>query len=526
MDSLPELPRISDYVFHHAQLTPDREALVGAGQRLSYAAFAAEVRRVAGALLAAGVRPGERVAMLCSPRPEYFVTFLATAAIGGVWVGLHPRYQLGELRHALSEARPRVLIGLASADGRDYRADYAQLASEFDCIRRLVIIEGEVPGAVTFGEFLAQADNIAASQLEDARARVGADDTALIIFTSGSTGAPKGAMLRHYGLVHGARMEHRHWFAAAPVVLCNLPPNHIAGVGMTAGYGLVTGSKIVFQSRFDARGVLELIARERVTFWLQAPTMFHLALAEPQFAQYDLSSLEYIIWAGSPMAYDLVGKLERLGVPLATAFGMTELSTYVTYSDRDATQEVLAGTIGRPDPGYQLRLADADGGMVPVGTEGEIQACGRWLMNGYFNRPEETAAAFTADGWFRTGDLAVAQPDGNWKIVGRTREVYKSGGYSIFPREIEIALERHPAIAMAAVVGVPDPLFNEVGYAFVEPEPGMTVTADTLRSWCHELMANYKVPKHFTVMPQLPRLAIGKIDKVALRRLACGDLRR
>jgi len=516
--AIPELPRISDYVFHHAGRTPEKCALVWGRRRITYAGLAAEMTRTARALLAAGLEPGGRVAMLCTPQPEYFITFLATAAVGGIWLGLNPRYRLSELRHLVAETRPRILIGLAEADGRDYRPDYAALARDFDDLGSLVIIGGTMPGAVAFEAFLAGGEPVEGSRLDSARAAVGPDGTALIIFTSGSTGAPKGAMLRHFGLVHGALTEHRHWPSASPVVLSNLPANHIAGLGMTTAYGLVTGGTIVFQDRFDAGGCLELIERERVTFWLQAPAMLHFAATHPGFGKFDLSSLDYVIWGGAPMAHDLVVRLGQLDARLATAFGMTELSTYALYSDPDASPEVLAATIGRPEPSYDLRLADAEGRSVPPGAEGEIQARGRWLMGGYFNRPQETAAAYTADGWFRTGDVAVARPDGNWTLVGRLKEMYKSGGYNIYPREIEIALEKHPAVAMAAVIGVPDPVFNEVGHAFVQPPPGKAVSDGRLQEWCREHLANYKVPKRFTILAELPRLASGKIDKQSLKR--------
>lgn len=516
--AMPELPLISDYVFHHARLTPDKCALVWGGRRISYAGLAAEVSLTARALLAAGLEPGGRVAMLCTPRPEYFITFLATAAVGGIWLGLNPRYRLGELRQLLAETRPRILIGIAEAEGRDYRPDYTELVRTFDDLASLVTIGGTMPGAATFEAFLAGGETVKPSRFDGARAAVSPDDTALIIFTSGSTGAPKGAMLRHFGLVHGALTEHRHWPSACPVVLSNLPANHIAGLGMTTAYGLVTGGTVVFQDRFDARGCLDLIERERVTFWLQAPAMLHFAATHQDFATFDLSSLQYVIWGGAPMAHDLVVRLGRLDARLATAFGMTELSTYATYSDPDAGPDVLAATIGRPESSYDLRLVDAEGRCVPPGSEGEIQARGRWLMAGYYNHPQETAAAYTADGWFRTGDVAVARPDGNWTLVGRLKEMYKSGGYNIYPREIEIALEKHPEVAMAAVVGVPDPIFNEVGHAFVQPPPGKAVTDGKLQEWCREHLANYKVPKRFTVLAELPRLASGKIDKQSLKK--------
>ncbi|MGI9388271.1 MAG: class I adenylate-forming enzyme family protein [Methyloligellaceae bacterium] len=514
----PEQARVSDFIFHYAAVEPHRIAMVHEKQRLTYAEVAVRVDAVASALLGSGVGKGDRIAMLCTPRPDFIIFFLAASSIGAIWVGLNPRYKLGEFRHVIKETQPKLVVARTEIEGRDYCAALTELAEEFGCIEAVVSLDRAVKDTVTRDMFLDRGQEVAAVTLADMRETVESDDTAVIIFTSGSTGAPKGAMLSHYGLVHGARVEHEHWHSERPVVLANFPINHIAGLGMTTLCGLVAGGTIVFQDQFDAGDCLRLIEKERITFWLQAPTMFHFVVNHPKFSDVDISSIEHVIWAGSPMAEDLVATLNARGARLATAFGMTELSTYVTYSDVDAEFEALANTIGRPEARYDLRVADADGTPVPVGVEGEIQARGRWLMKGYFGHEEATREAFTADGWFRTGDTAVAREDGNWRLVGRLKEMYKSGGYNIYPREIEIAIEAHPGVAMAAVLGVSDTVYQEVGHAFVQPEVGQSIDAETLRAWCAEHLANYKVPKQFTVMGELPRLPIGKLDKMSLRK--------
>jgi acyl-CoA synthetase (AMP-forming)/AMP-acid ligase II len=514
---LPHLSRISDYTTHYVRTVPDRTALVFGEHRIDFTEMARRVDAEARALLACGIAKGDRVAMLCTPRPEFFITFLASASIGAIWLGLNPRYRLAEFRHVMTEARPALLIALTEIDGRHYGEDLIALRDSAG-LREIVTLDDPARTFEDHATFLKRGLSVDDATLAAARADVGADDPATIIFTSGSTGAPKGAMLTHRGLVEGALNEFLHWPSERPVVLVNMPINHIAGLGMTAGFGHISGGTLVFQDRFDAIGCAHLIERERVTFWLQAPTMFHFVVTHPDFAGLDLGSLEYIIWGGSPMSEHLVRQLQPLGAFLGTAFGMTELTTYVCYSDSDATPEVLANTIGRPHQAYDLRLADSAGRPVPPGTEGEIQARGRWLMKGYFGREEATRAAFTDDGWFRTGDVAVEREDGNWGLVGRQKEMYKSGGYNIYPREIEIVLEAHPDVSMAAVLGVPDPVYHEVGHGFVQPAPGCHPDAEDLRAWCVERLANYKVPKRFTVLQELPRLPIGKIDKMELRQ--------
>ncbi|NKB77528.1 MAG: AMP-binding protein [Gammaproteobacteria bacterium] len=324
-------------------------------------------------------------------------------------------------------------------------------------------------------------------------------------------------MNTHFGLVHCAHIEFSRWPSEKMRVLQNMPINHIANIGMMSSYALVAGGTLIFMDCFDAGEILKVIETEKITFWLQAPAMFHLVINHPEFNRSDLSSLEYIVWGGGPMPEHMVRFLSTLGAKLAMAYGMTELTAYASYSDANASHEVLANTIGRPEPRYDLRLMKADGRIAEIGEPGEIQAKGRWLMNGYFNEPEATAESFTADGWFKTGDIAQLRSDGNWHLVGRTKEMYKSGGFNIYPREIEIVIEEHPGVAMTAVLATFDPIYNEVGYAFVQLQENADVDEAELKHWCRERLANYKVPKNFEIINELPKLPIGKIDKQSLK---------
>jgi fatty-acyl-CoA synthase len=267
---------------------------------------------------------------------------------------------------------------------------------------------------------------------------------------------------------------------------------------------------------FDPVGSLDAIERERLNVWGGVPTMLQLCVETPGFDRRDLSSLEYVLWGGAAAPRPLLERLARLGVKLATSYGMTESTGSVTYTDLDADLDTLAETVGRPHPGYQVRLAREDGRPCAPGEEGEIRVRGDFVMLGYFNRPEATAETLDAEGWLHTGDVAVARADGNWRLVGRKSEMFKSGGYNVYPREIEIALESHPGVAMAAVVGVPDPLYQEVGHAFVLPRGDTEPSEAELRAFLRERLANYKVPKRLFVRRELPMLPIGKIDRVRL----------
>ena len=216
------------------------------------------------------------------------------------------------------------------------------------------------------------------------------------------------------------------------------------------------------------------------------------------------------------MPRETLTALRATGAHLTSLYGLTESCVAVAYNDETADDESLTATLGRPDPRLELRLAEEDGTPVPPGAPGEIQVRNACLMTGYIGLPEETAAAFTPDGFLRTGDLAVARPDGALTLVGRLKEMYKSGGYNVYPREIELALERHPSVSAAAVVSVPDEVYTEVGVAFVVG----TATAEELDAHCREHLASYKVPKRIELLPGLPLLSAGKVDKAELRATA------
>ena len=523
MIALPvDARRIGECVIFHVAREPGREAAVHGRTRLAYRDLDRIVARWAAALLAAGVARGDRVASLTPPSTEWLAVMLATTEIGAVWTGYHPRYRLPEFRHVTGLAEPSVLIAFRRIHGRDYAGELTVLMREHPSVRRVVTLDEPLEGGGTADEFLAAGATVPAQDLERTRRAVDLDDTAVLIFTSGTTGRPKAAMITHRALLTGAAVENEHWPMDRPRVLHMMPVNHIAGVGMTGVFGLYAGGTLVFQDRFDAGDLLRLLEEERIDHVLGSPVQFHVMANHPDLETRDLSRLRFITWGGAPMAAHLVARLHSLPGELRTSYGMTELGLYVTYSEPAADLDTLSRTIGKPHPGFEIRVADASGAIAEPGGQGEIQARGDWLLAGYFRDPEATADVYTADGWFRTGDVVRVWPDGNLEIVGRTKEMYISGGFNIYPREVEIAIETHPDVGLVAVLGVPDEAFGEVGHAFVEPKPGASLDAAELDEWCRERLANYKTPKRFEVRTELPRLPIGKIDKQALKRELAG----
>jgi acyl-CoA synthetase (AMP-forming)/AMP-acid ligase II len=479
------------------------------------------VARCAAALRASGVRPGDRVAVLTTPRPEFLTLFLALSRIGAVWVGLNPRYTRDELLHVVTDSAPVLLVSLAEHGGRPFGEDMAALRDAAGTVREMVALTGSFPGAVPFGDFLARAGAPAEDSSPEGAAASpeGADDDpGLIIYTSGTTGRPKGAVISHRAFAEGCRLQATRLYHAPAVALANLPVGHVGGVMDVVSVPLAMGGGVCFMEDFDPAAIPAAIERAKVTMWGQIPTMFQLVMMRPEVAAADLSSLVYVAWGGAPLPRELVPPLRATGARLTSVYGLTESCVAVAYNDPDADDETLATTIGRPDPRLELRLADADGTPAPPGTPGEIQVRNPCLMSGYLGAPDATAAAFTPDGFLRTGDVAVARPDGTLTLVGRLKEMFKSGGYNVYPREIEMALEAHPDVAAAAVVAVPDPVYHEVGAAFVLPRPDAGTGPDDLDRHCRTRLAGHKVPKHFEIVDGLPLLPTGKVDKEALRR--------
>lgn len=512
--------RVSDFLDWHAARTPHAEAAVVGEVRLSYAGLKAQVDSLARALLAAGVRKGDRVATLTSPHPEYLVCFLATASIGAIWVGLNPRYQIRELTYVTSDCEPAVLITRTRIGERDYTDEIAQMRSATPSIRRIVSLDGGAgAGVESMAAFLDEGRVVDAATLATARAACGDRDACLIVYTSGSTGQPKGAVLHHEGITQMCLMQNRIWPVPRQRVVNFLPINHVGCVVDLTCPTLAAGGCSVFMERFDPVESIEVTARERVSWWICVPSVFQMQLAAPGFDTHDLSALELIVWEGAPMPEQLIRRLHDL-LPgrLATNYGMTESTSAITVVPPTGDIDALANSVGVPFAGVEVRLVGEDGNVVAPGEPGEVQARSIYNMLGYWRRPKETAETLLPGGWLRTGDVAVQRPDGRYKLVGRLKEMFKSGGYNVYPREVELVLEAHPAVDLAAVVSCPDPLWQEVGVAYVIPRN--PITAEALEAHCRVHLANYKIPKRFVIRSELPLLPIGKVDKVALRKLA------
>lgn len=499
-----------------AAAVPDRVALVAgvpdvdARRQWTYAELLDESTRAARALCAR-FEPGERIAVWAPNVPEWMILEFASAMAGLVLVTVNPAFRAQELQYVLSQSRSAGLFVLPDFRGNPMLATAEEVQPDCPELRQIIRLD-------QWDDFLAGGDAFD-GDLPDPDPT----DPVMIQYTSGTTGFPKGALLDHRGIVNnGAHTADRMGARDGAVWICTMPLFHTGGCVLGVLSAVSQRCTLVLVEAFDPGLVLELFRTYGGNLMLGVPTMLVAMLEHPDFATTDPSDIEAICSGGSTVPAPLVKRFEEeLGAPFTIVFGQTELSPVSSMTWTTDTIDDKAGTIGTPMPHVEVKVVDPETGeTLPVGTVGEYCARGYLVMHGYFEMPDATAEAIDDDGWLHTGDLAVLRPDGNVSIVGRLSEMFKSGGYNVYPREVERCLEDHPAVQMASVVSIPDPVFDEVGHAFVVAAPDTGDEADDLAAildaHCRERLANYKVPKAIHVRDELPRLAIGKVDRKAL----------
>lgn len=302
----------------------------------------------------------------------------------------------------------------------------------------------------------------------------------------------------------------------------HFPINHVAADTEIGFAAIMGGGAVVFMDKFDPGAVLKIIEKERITVLGQVPVMFLLEFRQPDFFKVDFSSIEEFIWAGAAapkiMIDVLTGICEKTGAILLTGYGSTEVCGFITYTEKGDDLETVMKTAGKIAPPFELKIVDEGRNILPDGKIGEIAVRGPFLMKGYFNKPDATAEVIDEEGWYYTSDLAYKDERGYIFITGRKSEMFKTGGENVYPREVEEILESHDSVLFAAVIGVSDEIYQEVGWALVMPIPGKTTTEEELESLCKSKLANFKVPKKFFIRELLPLLSNGKVDKIALNK--------
>lgn len=487
---------LADSILRAEAACPGAPAVVCGEVHLTYAELADRTRRLAGALAALGIKPGDRVAVLMHNCHRFLEAYLAIPWLGAVIVPLNTRHTVAEHRAILQDCAPRVILA-----GEEFVTTVAELSAEVDHI--LTDYEGA----------------LAASDPVPCQITNHEDDLAALFYTSGTSGAPRGVMLTHRNLVANAfNMTIGAGYSEREVFLHLAPMFHLADASSV--YALTwQGACHVFAHRFEPGRALATIARERISCTIVVPTMLAALVEHPALADVDVSSLRLILHGGAPISSDLLRRaVAAFKCSFTQAYGLTESSALAAMlpHEEDLLDDPRIRSAGRAVMGVRLAVRRPDGSLCDPGEVGEITGCGPNFTLGYWNRPEQTGAAIR-DGWLWTGDLAAMDAAGYLYIVDRKKDVIISGGENVYSVEVEEAVCAHPAVAEAAVIGVPDTRWGERVHAVVVVRPGHHVDAADLRAFCRQRIAGYKCPRSIDAVPAMPKSGAGKVLKRRLR---------
>lgn len=486
---------IGSWPARRARMTPGRVAVTYRGHDRTYRELSERTYRLASAL---GVGRGERVAFLGVNQPAMVETFFAAGLVGAVFVPLNARLARPELRFILEDAQASVLVLGEEQDGEGLPGRHVR-AAEYEAL-------------------------LASGSPEPIDEPVRPDDVCLIMYTSGTTGRPKGAMLTHanltwntFNLLVDVPLAHDE------VTLVSAPLFHIAALAQTLVPTVLKGGRVILEPSFDVDRTFDLIEAERVTVMFGVPSMFGFLTRSPRWAGADLSSLRHLLCGGAPVPEPLIRVYQERGLTFLQGYGMTETAPGALFLGAEHSID-KAGSAGVPCFFSDVRLVAPDGSPAGPGEPGEVYVQGPNVMTGYWRRPEETAKVLSADGWFRSGDVGVADEDGYVRISDRLKDVIISGGENIYPAEVESVLFGHDAVAECAVIGVPDDKWGEVGKALVVPAQDAAIEPEELLAYLDGRLARFKIPKYLEFVPELPKNAAGKLLKANLRQLYGHDL--
>jgi len=514
---------------------PDAEAVVEPGRRVTYRELGELVSTSTRAMLATGVGPGDRVAIWAPNCSGWIVAALGAQSAGAALVPINTRWKGAEAAYVLSASKAVVLVTTVGFLDMDTVGMLRAAGTPLPHLRRIVLLDGSASAEKAsegvdverWHTFATRAEEITPSAASERQQSVRPTDTSDILFTSGTTGRPKGVIMSHGQTVR----QFREWCEFAGLrpedrYLIVNPFFHM--FGYKAGWlaSLLQGATIVPVPAFDVPQVLSLVAKERITVFPGAPTIYRSILDHPDRAAFDLHTLRVAVTGAADIPVELIREM-RAKLPfrsILTGYGLTEAGT-CTGSRPDDDAETIATTAGRAMAGLEIIIADSDGQEAERGATGELLVRGYSVMQGYLDDPEATAAAIDGRGFLHTGDLATMDDRGYVRIVGRSKDMLIVGGFNVYPAEVENTLLAHDAIAQVAVIGVPDERMGEVAMAYVVPASGQSVDPDAIIGWARERLANYKVPRYMVAVAELPINAAGKVVKDELRARAVADLR-
>jgi fatty-acyl-CoA synthase len=508
-----------------AERFPDREALIvrSQGYRATYRELWDATTRAALALVARGIKRGDRVGIWSPNRFEWVVLQFATARVGAILVNINPAYKTSELEYVLNQSGARLLFLARSFRTNDYVQMLSAVRGRCPALEESIVLDD------AWSSFEASAQGAPSEALAQRERENQFDDPINIQYTSGTTGAPKGATLSHHNILNnGFFVGEGMRLTEADRVCIPVPFYHCFGMVLGNLACTTHGAAMVIPGEaFDPLAVLQAVAAEKCTALHGVPTMFIGELDHPRFGEFDLSTLRTGIMAGSPCPIEVMKTVvARMNMREVTiCYGMTETSPVSTQTGASDPLEKRVSTVGRVHPHVEVKIVHPEtGAVVPRGERGELCTRGYSVMLGYWGDEKATAAAIDRAGWMHTGDLATMDAEGYVNIVGRIKDMIIRGGENVYPREVEEFLHTHPAVSEAQVIGVPSAKYGEEVMAWVRLREGSSASTEDLQAFCSGTIATYKIPRYWKIVTEFPMTVTGKVQKYRMREIAVTEL--
>ncbi|MBD1548593.1 AMP-binding protein [Roseibium aggregatum] len=496
---------LTDMAAKRAELSPQKIAFVDhdTGTEFTFSDVNDRANRTANALLSLGLQRGDRIAVLCLNRADFFVLLFAAQKTGVILVPLNWRQPPAELEPILALSRAKLII-----HDKEFRETAQNLANTLK-LPHYAFGSKEADGLETL--------ITAAPSDPVGDGRIAASAPWYLLFTSGTTGMPK-AVIQTAGMAWANMINYSQATGLSGADRCvnYLPLFHTAGINLPTLPLFLMGGLSYILAKFDADAVVDYLAKGEITSFFAVPAIYQALALHPRINDVDFAKLNSFGCGGAPVPAHLLTDFMERGATICNGMGMTETGPTVFLMDPESAADKI-GSVGKAQILSEVRLEDVNGNIVQGAGEGELQLRGPGITPGYMDNPEATEAAFTRDGWLKSGDVARRDEDGYYYIVDRIKDMYISGGENVYPAEVEKVLTTHPAILEAVVIGVEDEKWGEVGAAFLVERPGTTIDTASLSAWCRERLAPYKIPKSFQVANDLPRTAAGKVRKNILK---------
>ncbi|MEA4807263.1 acyl--CoA ligase [Acetobacterium wieringae] len=504
-------PRLSDYLHIWSDFNPDRTALIYKDKKISFGQWEEQSIKLASWLLNQNVMPGDRIVYQLSACPDFFYLYMAASMIGATLIGVNARYTAAEISEILTDIQPCMVFTMNALSMTMVKA----------CIYSG--IKAPIVTAPLSKDVFFRLSSATKKKLVHREMSVKSSDPLLIVYTSGSTGKPKGAILTHDNIIRSALAQTRGFFS--PNGCCSddifqhqVPVDHVSGSVEWGAAPLIAGCANILNDNFNPSIILANTQKYGATILAGVPTMWHLMFRLPEFDKYDLSSVRFCMSGAAPVSEDIVERMLEITPNCSNPYGMTETSGFCSYSNSQSDLKHICTTVGNIIPEVEFKIVDKKRNLLPLGSTGELAYRGTTVIKQYYNRPDANKTAFDEDGYFYSGDLGHLSSENHLVLMGRKTELFISGGYNVYPVEIENQVLKYPGVQMAAVLPVPHPIMGEVGRCYILMKDDSRPSSLDIQCFLLTVLADYKVPRDYVFLDKFPMTPLGKPAKSELAK--------